>query len=119
MRKILVICGALALASVIAWQLSAGASATSPSGSLASGVEPIPVQTDPPLCPELESCGDLGCPHTTNNCNTVDTGFSSCTLSDGSVFSCNGNQTVHQKHCRCGTIGPCFTIRDSEPIFCQ
>lgn len=122
MRKTLVLCGVIALVSGIAWQLSAGTSATSPSGTLPSGLKPTPVQTEPPPCPELETCADLGCPGPSNNCNTVDTGESSCTLSDGTIFSCNGNKTVHQKHCRCvNQPGPsgCFSTRDSEPIFCK
>ena len=122
MKIILVLCGVIALVSGIAWQLSAGTSARSPSGTLPSGLEPIPVQSEPPPCPELETCADLGCPGPSNNCNTVDTGENSCTLSDGTIFSYNGNKTVHQKHCRCvNQPGPsgCFSTRDSEPIFCQ
>ena len=125
MRKILVLCGVLALVSGIAWQLTVGSTAKSASMNSPSVVTEksttslIPVQGGPPPCPDLETCQDLGCFHTTNSCNTVDTGLSSCTLSDGTIFSCNGNKTVHQKHCRCGDSGPCFTTRDSEAIFCQ
>jgi hypothetical protein len=124
MKKILVLCGVLALVSGIAWQLSTGSPARlSSAGSSSIAIEngnpsPIPVQ-EPPPCPDTETCQDSGCPHTTNSCNNVDTGLSSCTQSDGTILSCNGSQTIHQKACRCGTIGPCFQIRDAEPVFCQ
>ena len=78
----------------------------------------------PPLCPDVETCVDQGCPgpRPGNTCNALDMGVRSCMLSGGSFFNCDQNMTVHQKTCRCRSKpGPsdCFTTWDFEPIFCQ
>jgi hypothetical protein len=124
MKRLLILGAVLVVGIVVFYQLDLALSTKVSASSKSEGTipaadpNPHPVPIDGALCPDIETCHDQGCPHTSTQCTTIDSGLTSCTQPDGSLLQCSGGQTVKQKTCKCATFGACSRFSDLEPPFC-